>query len=156
MICKKRYVIIDKIHFPDKGNTAGDKLKKYKKIIFAGYIFAVLWITLIYREFGEHRANLTPFWEFANVIRNVERWFYIKQIIGNLVMLMPLGFMLPTLKKVAWKHILATAFLFSVGIEITQFATGRGLMEFDDVFNNTVGAMIGYWIYIFVKNKKQK
>lgn len=128
-------------------------MKRYGKIIFGIYIFAVLWITLINREFGAHRANLAPFWEFANVIRNVERWFYIKQIVGNLVMLMPLGFMLPTLKKVTWKNIFVVSFLFSVGIELTQFATGRGLMEFDDVFNNTVGAMIGYGIYIFAASK---
>lgn len=133
----------------------GDNLKKYKKLFFAAYIFVVLWLTLINREFGEHCANLTPFWEFANVIRNVERWFYVRQIIGNLVMLLPLGFMLPMLKEVTWKHILAVSFLFSVGIEITQFVTGRGLMEFDDVFNNTVGAMIGYRIYLLTMIKKQ-
>ena len=70
-------------------------------------------------------------------------------------MLLPLGFMLPMLKEVTWKHILAVSFLFSVGIEITQFVTGRGLMEFDDVFNNTVGAMIGYRIYLLAMIKKQ-
>lgn len=135
-------------------NTAVRFFKKHKKLIFSGYIFAVLWVTLIYREFGEHRANLTPFWEFANVVRNVERWFYIKQIIGNLIMLMPLGLMLPMMKKVTWKQIFAVSCLFSVCIEITQFITGRGLMEFDDVFNNTAGAMIGYKIYLLATAKK--
>ncbi len=131
-------------------NTAGI-LKKYKMLFFCEYIFAVLWVTLIDREFGEHRANLTPFWEFANV----ERWFYIKQIIGNFVMLMPLGFMLPMMKKVTWKSVFAVSCLFSVCIEITQFITGRGLMEFDDVFNNTFGAMVGYKIQTLIANKKQ-
>ena len=31
----------------------GDNLKKYKKLFFAAYIFVVLWLTLINREFGE-------------------------------------------------------------------------------------------------------
>ena len=95
---------------------------------------------------------LVPFWEFANVIKGVRRSFFIGQIFGNLVMLMPLGFMLPVIKKVSLKQVLLIAFCFSAGIELTQFITGRGLMEFDDVFNNTVGACIGLGLYkIFEK-----
>jgi len=96
---------------------------------------------------------LIPFWEFANVIKGVERNFYIGQILGNLTMLMPLGFMLPIMKKVTVKHVLIIALCFSCLIELTQFITGRGLMEFDDVFNNTAGAVIGYWIYNGVRRK---
>lgn len=93
------------------------------------------------------------FWELANVIKGVERSFYIGQIFGNLVMLMPLGFMLPIIKKVSWKQVLLISLCFSVGIELTQFITGRGLMEFDDVFNNTVGAVLGYKIYDVLRER---
>ena len=34
---------------------------------------------------------------------------------------------------------------FSSGIEITQYITGRGLCEFDDVSNNTLGLA---WVHI--------
>lgn len=122
-------------------------LKKIVVVLFVIYIFAVLWITLIDRESGNRRANLVPFWELANVIKGVERSFYIGQIFGNLVMLMPLGFMLPIIRKVSLKQMLLISFCFSAGIELTQFITGRGLMEFDDVFNNTVGAVLGYKVY---------
>ncbi len=122
-------------------------MKKIRKIIFSVYIICVLWITLIDREWSSPHAMLVPFWEFANVIKGVERSFYIKQILGNLTMLLPFGFMLPMLKKVTLKQVLLISMLFSIGIEVTQFITGRGLMEFDDVFNNTVGAVIGYKIY---------
>ncbi len=98
---------------------------------------------------------LVPFWEYVNVINGVRHDFYIKQIAGNLVMLMPLGSILPTLKKLRLKHIFLIALLFSAGIEITQFITGRGLMEFDDVLNNTVGAVIGYVVYCLIKRKTE-
>lgn len=62
-------------------------------------------------------------------------------------MLMPLGFMLPMIRKVTVKQILVIALCFSCFIELSQFVTGRSLMEFDDVFNNTVGAIIGYLFY---------
>ena len=134
-------------------NTAAGNKRKLIIALFAIYILAVLWITLIDREFGNRRANLVPFWEFANVIKGVRRSFFIGQILGNLVMLMPLGFMLPIIKKVSLKQALLIAFCFSAGIELTQFITGRGLMEFDDVFNNTVGAVLGYKVYDVLRER---
>ena len=130
-------------------------VNKRKLIIalFAIYILAVLWITLIDREFGNRRAMLVPFWEFANVIKGIRRSFFIGQILGNLVMLMPLGFMLPIIRKVSLKQVLLIAFCFSTGIELTQFITGRGLMEFDDFFNNTVGAVLGYKVYDVLRER---
>lgn len=134
-------------------NTAAGNKRKLIIALFVIYILAVLWITLIDREFGNRRAMLVPFWEFANVIKGIRRSYFIGQILGNLVMLMPLGFMLPFIKKVSWKQVLLISFCFSVGIELTQFITGRGLMEFDDVFNNTVGAVLGYKIYDVLRER---
>lgn len=134
-------------------NTAAGNKRKIIIALFAIYILAVLWITLIDREFGNRRAMLVPFWEFANVIKGVRRSFFIGQILGNLAMLMPLGFMLPFIKKVNLKQVILIAFCFSVFIELTQFITGRGLMEFDDVFNNTVGAVLGYIVYYVLRER---
>jgi len=80
-------------------NSIGGILKKLQYTLFGAYILLVLWLTLIDRQFGERRAMLVPFWEFANVIKGVERNFYIGQILGNLTMLMPLGFMLPMMSQ---------------------------------------------------------
>lgn len=131
------------------------QLKRIRIGLFSVYIAIVLWITLIDREWGDHKAKLLPFWELANVIKGVERSFYIKQIVGNLTMLLPLGFMLPMLKKVTLKQVLLISMLFSISIEVVQFVTGRGLMEFDDVFNNTVGAVLGYIIYHEITHSKK-
>lgn len=131
-------------------------MKKYRIGLFAGYILCVLWITLIDREHTYRRAMLVPFWEFASIIKGVERSFYIGQILGNLTMLMPMGFMLPMLRKTTWKQVLLTALLFSAFIEITQYITCRGLMEFDDVFNNTVGAVFGYWVFKAIQRKSHR
>lgn len=64
--------------------------------------------------------------------------------------------MLPMIRNVNFKQIFLIALCFSVGIEIMQFVTGRGLMEFDDVFNNTVGAVVGYGIYHYSKQSDNK
>ena len=130
-------------------------MKRIRVGIFSVYIAIVLWFTLIDREWGKPHAMMVPFWEYAKVIKGVERSFYIKQILGNLTMLLPFGFMLPMLKKVTLKQVLLISMLFSVFIEVSQYISGRGLMEFDDVFNNTVGAVLGYIIYHENKHSKR-
>ncbi len=122
------------------------------------HIAIVLYITLIDRIPGERRHMLTPFWEIRNVINGTERSFYTGQIIGNLLMLSPTGFLLPSIvknKAFRWYHVAATTLFFSVFIETMQYITGRGLMEFDDVFNNAVGSLIGFVVYRTL-NKRMK
>ena len=134
--------------------------KLYKRYVFIIaallHLAIVLYITLIDRIPGERRCMLTPFWEIRNVINGTERSFYIGQIIGNLVMLFPTGFLLPTIfkcKRLRWYHVAGSSMFFSVSIEITQYFTGRGLMEFDDVFNNTVGCLLGYAVYLMIRRR---
>ena len=119
-------------------------MRKIRILLFSAYIFIVLWITLIDRECCERRAMLVSFWEFVNVIKDVGRDYYAKQILGNLLMLMPLGVMLPMLKNISLRQIFLISLYFSADIELMQFITGRGIMEFDDVFNNTVGVCVGF------------
>lgn len=66
----------------------------------------------------------------------------------NVIMLMPFGFLVPTLfrdKRKLWKTALAGA-LFSVLIECSQLLNYRST-DVDDVILNTLGAAIGYGIY---------
>ena len=66
----------------------------------------------------------------------------------NVIMLMPFGFLVPTLfcsKRKLWKTALAGA-LFSVLIECSQLLNYRST-DVDDVILNTLGAVIGYGIY---------
>ena len=66
----------------------------------------------------------------------------------NVIMLMPFGFLLPTLfrdKRKLWKTALSGA-LFSVLIECSQLLNYRST-DVEDVILNTLGAGIGYLIY---------
>lgn len=124
-------------------------LKRFLPVIFCLYIGFVIWITIIHRESGERCFVLTPFWEYAKVINNDRRSYFIGQIAGNILLLMPLGFLLPFLPKfkgIRLIKVLIYAMCFSVLIELIQFITCRGITEFDDVFNNTAGAAFGYGI----------
>ena len=79
---------------------------------------------------------------------NYSHW--VAQILGNVFMLVPLGAMLPILnaKFRSVKNTAIAGLLFSMFIEFTQYYTGRGLFEVDDILHNTLGAVTGYFFYI--------
>ena len=79
-------------------------------------------------------------------------FFWFKQIFLNVLLFVPLGFLLPMIHTRFRNPILtvATGCVFSCFIEITQYITGRGLTEVDDVITNTIGAAVGVAMYHIV------
>ena len=81
----------------------------------------------------------------------------------NIIMLMPLGFLLPYI----WKNfrnpikVALTGLVFSVFIEFAQLPTNR-LVDIDDLLMNTLGAVLGYVVwkmigkYFFNKKEEQR
>ena len=70
----------------------------------------------------------------------------------NVVAFIPFGFLLGcSFSKGKWWKVALFAAGFSLFVETLQFVTKRGYAEFDDVFHNVVGAMIGYGVYVGVK-----
>lgn len=78
------------------------------------------------------------------------------QIIINIAMFIPIGFLLPCCFKLyeKYRYVLITAVIASVSIELLQLIFRMGLFETDDVINNVFGAMIGLGIYVVVKKVK--
>ena len=69
-------------------------------------------------------------------------------VINNIWLFVPLGTGLYRIFQKKW--VLLIPFVFSVLIETTQYITGLGFAEFDDVFGNTLGGWIGVvvaWIW---------
>lgn len=125
-------------------------------IAFIVYVVIILHITLLSRTPSVRRKMLTPFWEYRELIYGVDKLYWFGQIIGNIVMLMPLGvFLCLMYRRLNAIHIGIIGFACSVSIELTQYFTGRGLWEFDDIFHNTLGAVIGYFVMkkLLIQNK---
>ena len=80
--------------------------------------------------------------------------FWIKNIVGNFILLLPLGFFMPILwnKFQDGRKTVLFAFCFSLSIELLQLLLmyigvyGRAF-DIDDIILNTLGACIGYLIY---------
>jgi glycopeptide antibiotics resistance protein len=131
------------------------------------YVFAVLQLTgyfILFKEISSHgwwdkmnhriethdRVNLEPF----KTIDIYQTWG--KQILGNFVMLLPLGIYLPVIYKRLRKVydffvVLLICFLVSVVIELLQLATSYRSADIDDVILNTLGGGAGFLIYQLIK-----
>ena len=126
------------------------------------YITFVLYMTLLNRSMGNAiDYNLDLFWSYKDMLR-VPGNYYFKEIVLNIALFVPFGFLLPMLfeKLDSIKLIVLLSFIFSLFIETSQLVFKVGLFELDDLFDNTLGAVIGYGIFYslgsLISNKKEK
>jgi glycopeptide antibiotics resistance protein len=131
---------------------------------FLVYVFMVLTLTgyfILFREIAAHgwwhrvlhrvqtkeRINLHPFLMF--------RQFRLAstQVIGNLVMLLPLGIYIPLLFPglSGFFRVFIICLCVSISIELMQLITSVRSTDIDDVILNTFGAVIGYVLYKFLR-----
>lgn len=131
------------------------KIKK-KNILKWGLLFiygiVVLGATIGIRHgvVGSH-ASLKLFYSYREAWYDFS-WGGWRTIILNILMFVPLGIMLPLMfeKCRSFATTYLTGFFITLVIEGLQFVTGRGIFDIDDIFNNTLGCMIGYGIIIAI------
>lgn len=132
--------------------TRKEKLIKY--VIFSTllieYVTLLLCTTVIMRtsSAGIHYKK-ELFWSYAAIAHG--RTELIAENILNVIAFIPLGLLLSSFECFnKWWTVLIIGISLSVGIEFSQFVFNKGLCEFDDVFHNTLGTMIGYWVVILL------
>ncbi|PGV56653.1 hypothetical protein COD94_27660 [Bacillus cereus] len=115
------------------------------------YVF-LFYLSLVYRV-----TQIATVWD----ISRYETWIRVNQInltlfdtagsttyLLNILLFMPLGFLLPTI----WPHFrkmkntVCAGFFFSLAIELNQLLNNR-ITDIDDLFTNTLGAIVGYLLY---------
>jgi glycopeptide antibiotics resistance protein len=74
----------------------------------------------------------------------------LKNLFGNLFLLTPLGFLLPTISARFRKasNVFAFGIVFAILIEVIQYFIGR-VSDIDDVILNSIGILLGYLFYWF-------
>lgn len=99
--------------------------------------------------------NFIPFVTVKELITTLPTSIAIKQILGNLIMFMPFGFLFAFFaNKNQFLKCVIFALFFAVSIEFIQFILGVTFVgsqyrsiDVDDVILNTVGAILGYVIF---------
>jgi len=108
---------------------------------------------------GIHRTNLIPgrvFIEFYYKM-NLKDYlnYFIINFLGNIILFIPIGFLLPLLWNLSNKKVIITGFLISFFIEFCQLFLPRWT-DVDDLILNTFGSILGLLLYNFLSKKYLK
>lgn len=127
--------------------------------LFFVYGLGVLYLTLfpLGIMFGQERSfNTSLFTEM--------RWFIHQpfvgfvNIVGNIVMFMPLAMLVPLLDR-RWDGFWRMAFfglVCSLGIECLQYVLATRTADVDDLVLNTLGTMMGYRLFAAMREQVPK
>lgn len=121
------------------------------------YFAVVLYATMLrgsghYREYNLH---LFRAWREAWNQYSVKNW---ANVLLNVAMFLPMGFLLPLLgrKLRKWYLTIPIGFGVSLAIELIQLAIGRGICDVDDLFANTLGTVMGYFVIMILLSFVEK
>jgi glycopeptide antibiotics resistance protein len=144
-----------------------------EKLIEAGlsvvYIITVLIITLWTRRYDdETHVVMNPFHAYITMFRSFAQsqgwddfvrrvgWYrgYMSSIGLNILLFVPLGFLIPSVSRSftqeiewTWRKALLLGLTTSLVIEGLQLFTHHGWFDTSDLLHNTVGCVIGYGLY---------
>lgn len=120
-------------------------------LLLLEYIILFLCSAVLYRPSDypwEH--YLAPFWSYAEMLGG--RKDLIVDAFYNVLVFLPIGFLLKMVKpSFRWWIVLLISLSLSFLIEGLQYALNKGFCEFDDVFHNAVGGMLGYCLCVLVR-----
>ena len=105
---------------------------------------------------GEYRYNLVLFHEISRYVRYREQigWYgFFLNTFGNVLAFMPLGFLLPYVvgRDFTMLQMILAGAVCSYGIEFVQLLTRTGSFDVDDIFLNTIGAMLGWGLFLALR-----
>lgn len=126
----------------------GKGFKYVVAILLIEYIVFLYCSTVIYRAVNlENNHNFVPFWSYVKII-NGSDLSLLPQNLMNVIVFLPVGVLGGGLfhKNALWK-VVGIAAAISLSIETMQLILQRGFSEFDDVFHNTLGGLIGYVLW---------
>ena len=117
-------------------------------VVFVLYLVFLFKLLLFSRAPGSERSvNLVPFATISDYLSSSSagvRRFAIGNVLGNVVVFVPLGAFLPLLRRrIGTRTNLLVVIGTSVAVEIVQGVFGLGAADIDDVILNTLGGLVG-------------
>lgn len=123
--------------------------------VFLGISIGVIaWVTIINRSvFIENPLAFKPLHSFASFLKDVERYGFTGNFLGNIGLFIPIGIFFPFVfckrdsprRKKCLQTILF-GFSLSVLVELIQLVLHKGYFSIDDMILNTFGSAIGFTI----------
>lgn len=115
------------------------------------------------------KVNLIPFNDyyltFKNMGMNTFSYYFFRGLIGNVILLVPfIGYLCMYIKKIrSIKNVIIVSVLISLSIELLQLiqnitfiSGGMRIVTIDDLILNTIGGVIGYYLFNIIYKTKLK
>lgn len=133
-------------------NLKLSKIGLYSILII--YLMMLLDVTILSRNPMYGDIPIEVFTSYKNAVYSGE----CTNIILNILMFAPFGFILPVLFKKCekWDLTYGIGLGTTLFIEILQFKTKRGIFEVDDIINNFLGCAIGFGVVMICISIIQK
>ena len=133
-----------------------EKFKIYEEVLKLGFVIYVisLFYVVNFQDVSWSTSNFVPFKEIFRY--QIFSTSFFKNVIGNLIMFMPYGFFVSYFLNLDKKReVFFMSLIVSVTIEVTQLVIGR-VFDVDDILLNVCGGLLGYFVYRFLNNIKEK
>ena len=132
------------------------------RVMYLLYIVSMIYVLFFSERYGRNarydsmQYNLVPFEEIQRYIMNLEYFtleLFVANIAGNICMFIPFGALLFIWKEkpVTFLTVSFYSMFLSLLIELIQLFTRVGVFDVDDILMNTVGGMIGYFVYAIAR-----
>ncbi|TKD68320.1 VanZ family protein [Pseudalkalibacillus hwajinpoensis] len=135
-------------------------VKKGGAFVLCIYLLALFYATLFiynYYPYGKS-VNLVLFDSIKLMWESGSYWLILKNIIGNILLFMPLGFLIPLVSKKGNSGLIIAiiGFATSTLIELLQYFVAQRIFDIDDILLNALGAVVGYVAFRVVLNLYRK
>lgn len=154
-------------YFARKMEGKRNKMKNYKRIIlkrmilgiFVIYLGLLIYLTLIQENdyvYG-NAANLDLFSTIILMWNSGNPYLVLINVFGNIALFTPLGFLIPLMarKLDGPVQVVITGFFTSFFIEMLQYKATNRVFDVDDIFLNSIGAVIGWIISWLIRRIHQ-
>ena len=156
------------------GSMVRDKEYRKKELRLKGLLMFLLYMAaLVYFLFfadwyghvpgkgSEYSLNLIPFYEIRRFIRARSQLGHAAvflNLLGNVIGFLPFGFFLPVISRKFHNIFLVAGFgcVVSSCVEYTQYVLRAGCCDVDDVILNTLGALLGYILFLALDSLRRK
>ena len=101
---------------------------------------------------GIKNINLVLFRTITPYVSNITEPYALKNIIGNIIVFIPLGFLTSQLLVERCRKPIIMCVLIIVFIECMQLIFKIGFFDVDDIFLNLLGCLSGICISLFLDN----
>ena len=126
--------------------------------LFVTYLAALLKITALRQAglsavFETHSMSSIQLLPLIYTIQELGNglWAFLYPVLGNIIWFVPMGFFLPWLwRGIRKRTVLLIAAMSSLSIEFCQWLLQSGVSDIDDVIFNSLGALVGYWLFVAI------